>query len=249
MAKLKGKIAVVTGGNSGIGLATARLFAQEGAQVVITGRRMDALASASAAGDHALDPFQGDASNLADLDRLHDVVKERYGRIDVLFANAGISSMGTIDTVSEQQFDELFGVNVKGVFFTAQKLLPLMPDGASIILNSSIAAHRAGPGFSIYAASKAAVTTFARNWTADLRHRKIRVNAIAPGAIDTPIFSNGHTPDQSDGIKAFMATQVSLGRMGQPDEVARTALFFACDDSSFVTGIEVTVDGGLTAIS
>jgi len=249
MSKLIGKVAVITGGNSGMGLATARLFAAEGAQVVITGRRQKDLDAAVQSIGRNIEGVQGDVSRLADLDRLHDHLKAKYGRVDVLFANAGLGKVNPLGNVSEEEFDTTFDVNVKGLFFTVQKLLPLVPDGGSIILNASIAASSGMEAFSVYSASKAAVRSFARTWTADLKARKIRVNALSPGPIDTPIFGKaGLTEEQAAGFKDSLATQVPLGRIGHADEIAKPALFLASDDSSYITGIELTVDGGLNQI-
>jgi NAD(P)-dependent dehydrogenase (short-subunit alcohol dehydrogenase family) len=243
--KLDGKVAVVTGGNSGIGLATAKRFVAEGAKVVITGRRQPELDAAVKEIGGSATGFRGDVSNLADLDRLYDVVKQKYGRIDVLFANAGVGDLVPLGQITEAHFDKLFNINVKGLLFTVQKALPLVPDGGSIILNASIASIRGNAAFSVYSATKAAVRSFARTWTSDLKARKIRVNALSPGPVDTPIF-DGLAPTQTevDRIKEGFASTVPLGRMGTPDEIAKAAVFLASDDSSFVTGIELFVDGG-----
>jgi NAD(P)-dependent dehydrogenase (short-subunit alcohol dehydrogenase family) len=249
MSKLSGKIAVITGGNSGMGLATARLFAREGAQVIITGRRRKDLDEAVESIGRNIEGVQGDISSLADLDRLHDHVKTKYGRVDIIFANAGLGTITPLGTVSEAEFDQTFDVNVKGTFFTVQKLLPLVPDGGSIILNASIAANGGMEAFSVYSATKAAVRSFARTWTSDLKSRKIRVNALSPGPIDTPILGKaGLTEEQVAGWKASLTSQVPLGRIGHVDEIAKPALFLASDDSSFITGIELTVDGGMSQI-
>ena len=249
MSKLSGKIAVVTGGNSGMGLATARLFAREGAQVIITGRRQKDLDEAVQSIGRNIEGVQGDISSLADLDRLHDHVKAKYGRVDIIFANAGLGTITPLGTVSEAEFDQTFDVNVKGTFFTVQKLLPLVPDGGSIILNASIAANGGMEAFSVYSATKAAVRSFARTWTSDIKSRKIRVNALSPGPIDTPILGKaGLTEEQVVGWKESLTSQVPLGRIGHVDEIAKPALFLACDDSSFITGIELTVDGGMSQI-
>lgn len=247
--KLSGKVAVVTGGNSGMGYAAAKLFAQEGARVVITGRRQkDTQAAAAALGNH-VEGVVGDIASLADLERLHDHMREKYGRVDVLFANAGIGSLVAFGDVTPQQFDEVFGVNVRGTFFTVQALLPLIPQGGSIILNGSIAGYKGIEGFSVYSASKAALRSFARTWTTDLKPRKIRVNVISPGPIDTPIFEKaGLNGEQIADYKAHLSQQVPLGRMGHVDEIAKPALFLASDDSSFITGIELTVDGGMAQV-
>jgi NAD(P)-dependent dehydrogenase (short-subunit alcohol dehydrogenase family) len=191
MSKLSGKIAVITGGNSGMGLATARLFVENGAKVIITGRRQKDLDEAVASIGKDIEGVQGDISNRDDLDRLHDHIKSKYGRVDIVFANAGLGKVKPMPFVTEAEFDQTFDVNVKGTFFTVQKLLPLIPDGGSIILNASIAANKGMEAFSVYSATKAALRSFARTWTTDLKARKIRVNTLSPGPIDTPIFGKG----------------------------------------------------------
>jgi NAD(P)-dependent dehydrogenase (short-subunit alcohol dehydrogenase family) len=243
--KLEGKVAVVTGGNSGIGLATARRFVAEGAHVFITGRRQAELDEAVAQIGKHVTGVQGDVSNLVDLDRLFATVKQQQGRIDVLFANAGVPELAALGSISEEHFDKVFNINVKGMLFTVQKALPLFTDGGSIILNGSIAGSKGTEAFSVYSASKAAVRSFARCWTTDLKGRKIRVNVISPGPIETPIFHKaGLTREQIDEFKASQVAAVPMGRMGTPDEVAKAAVFLASDDSSYVTGIELFVDGG-----
>jgi NAD(P)-dependent dehydrogenase (short-subunit alcohol dehydrogenase family) len=249
MAKLSGKIAVITGGNSGMGLATAQLFATEGAKVIITGRRQKELDEAVESIGADAEGVLGDVSRLSDLDKLHDHVKAKYGRVDVIFANAGLGSLAPIDQVTEAQFDETFNVNVKGTYFTVQKLLPLVPDGGSIILNASIASSKGMEAFSVYSATKAAVRSLARTLTTDLKARKIRVNAISPGPIDTPIFGKtGLTEQEIEGFKSGITSQVPLGRIGLPEEIAKPALFLASDDSSYISGIELTVDGGMAQV-
>jgi NAD(P)-dependent dehydrogenase (short-subunit alcohol dehydrogenase family) len=246
MKKLQGKVAVITGGNSGMGLATAQLFAAEGAHVFITGRRQSELdAAVKLIGDNVTG-VQGDVSNLADLDRLYDTVKQHKGRIDILFANAGLGEFVPVAEISEAHFDKVFDINVKGLVFTVQKALPLFQDGGSIILNASIAAFKGMQDFSVYSASKAAVRSFARSWTVDLKDRKIRVNALSPGPIDTPILDG--LGEGKEEVKASLASQVPLGRMGRSEEIATVALFLASDDSSYVTGIELCVDGGMGQI-
>jgi NAD(P)-dependent dehydrogenase (short-subunit alcohol dehydrogenase family) len=247
--KLEGKVAVITGGNSGMGLATAKLFAREGAKVVITGRRQAELdAAVKEIGPTAIG-VQGDVAKLADLDRLYQVVKEKHGKADVVFANAGVGEFAPIGHVTEVHFDKQFDVNVKGLLFTVQKALPLMPDGGSVILNGSIAGYTGSPAFGVYSATKAAVRSFARSWTNDLKDRKIRVNTLSPGPIDTPIFDTvAPTKEQVEQLKTGFASQVPLGRMGRPEEIATVALFLASDDSSFVTGIDLTVDGGMAQV-
>jgi NAD(P)-dependent dehydrogenase (short-subunit alcohol dehydrogenase family) len=250
MKKLEGKIAVITGGNSGIGLATAQRFVSEGAYVFITGRRQSELDEAVKQIGTNVSGIQGDVSNLADLDRLYAAVKKQKGRIDILFANAGVGELAPLGTITEAHFDKTFGINVKGLLFTVQKALLLLQDGGSIILNASIAASKGLEGISVYSATKAAVRSFARSWTVELKHRKIRVNAISPGQIDTPGIRTGMMQNEEQ-IKQFMASQVAtipLGRMGNPDEVANVVSFLASDDSSFITGIELFVDGGAAQI-
>jgi NAD(P)-dependent dehydrogenase (short-subunit alcohol dehydrogenase family) len=249
MNRLEGKIAVITGGNSGIGLATAKRFVGEGAYVFITGRRQTELNIAvNDIGKNVTD-VQGDVSNFADLDRLYSIVKQQKGHIDILFANAGLGEFATLEEISEAHFDKTFSVNVKGLLFTVQKAIPLFKDGGSIVLNSSIAASKGVEGFSVYSASKAAVRSFARTWTVDLRHHKIRVNAISPGPIDTQAFSDlMQNEQQSRQLKKDLVSNVPLRRMGTPDEVARVVTFLASDESSYVTGIELFVDGGAAQI-
>lgn len=249
MNKLEGKIAVITGGSSGIGLATAKRFVTEGAYVFVTGRRQTELKVAVRDIGKNVTDVQGDVSNLADLDRLYSIVKQQKGHIDILFANAGLGEFATLEKISEAHFDKTFDVNVKGLLFTVQKAVPLFRDGGSIILNSSIAASKGVEGFSVYSASKAAVRSFARTWTVDLRHHNIRVNAISPGPIDTPAFSDlMQNEEHSRQLKKDLVSNVPLRRMGTPDEVAKVATFLASDESSYVTGIELFVDGGAAQI-
>jgi NAD(P)-dependent dehydrogenase (short-subunit alcohol dehydrogenase family) len=246
--KLEGKVAVVTGGNSGIGLATARQFAAEGAHVYITGRRQAELDEAVRHIGKNVTGVRGDVSNLADLDRLFATVKQQ-GHLDVLFANAGVAVPAPLGQISEEHFDKTFHINVKGLLFTVQKALPLFTDGGSIILNGSVAASRGTQASSVYSATKAAVRSFARCWTTDLKQRKIRVNVISPGPIETPIFNKaGLTREQIDEFKMSQVAAVPMGRMGTPDEVAKAAVFLASDDSSYVTGIELFVDGGAAQV-
>ena len=249
MSRLEGKVAVVTGGSSGIGLAAAQTFASEGAKVFITGRRQDELnAAVKQIGKNAVS-VQGDVSNLADLDRLYDEVKKQHARIDVLFANAGVGQFSPLGSVTEEEFDKTFSINVKGLLFSVQKALPFFQDGGSIILNASVAGSKGIESLSVYSATKAAVRSFARTWTTDLKARGIRVNVISPGSIDTPILNNVvTTKEELDQLKTNLASGVPLGRMGKPDEVAKAALFLASDDSSFVTGIELFVDGGMAQV-
>ncbi|SFU61446.1 hypothetical protein SAMN02799631_01476 [Methylobacterium sp. 174MFSha1.1] len=244
--KLTDKVAVVTGGTSGIGLATARLFAQEGARVFVAGRRRAELDAAVAAIGPAATGVQADTSKLADLDRLVAQVRAEAGRIDVLFANAGGGSMLPLGEITEAQFDDTFGRNVKGVLFTVQTALPLLAPGASVILTGSTAGTEGTPAFSVYAASKAAVRALARNWILDLKGRGIRVNTLSPGATRTPGLVDLAGPDaaRQQGLLDHLAAQIPMGRVGEPDEIARAALFLASDDASFVNGIELFVDGG-----
>jgi NAD(P)-dependent dehydrogenase (short-subunit alcohol dehydrogenase family) len=244
--KLEGKIALVTGGSSGIGLATAQLFVKEGAHVYITGRRQSELDKAvKSIGAKHVTAVRGDASNLDDLDRLFAQIKQEKGRLDVVFANAGGGSFAPLGAITEELYDQTFNTNVKGVLFTVQKALPLIPDGGSIILNASIVSIKGMPAFSVYSATKAAVRSFARSWTTDLKDRKIRVNVVSPGPIDTPIIDGlVETEEQRQGIRTQLASMVPLGRMGRPDEIGKAALFLASDDASYVAGVELFVDGG-----
>ncbi|MFI6085775.1 SDR family NAD(P)-dependent oxidoreductase [Streptomyces sp. NPDC051217] len=246
MGQLDGKTAIVTGGTSGIGLATAERFAAEGAYVFVTGRRQDALDAAVSKIGPSATGVRSDVANLADLDRLYAAVAEQNRRVDVLFANAGGGEFSTLEQVTEKHFDETFGINTKGMLFTVQKALPLLNDGASVILAASNAASLGNASFGVYGASKAAVRSFARTWAAELKDRSIRVNAISPGTIDTPGI-DGLSPDP-DQLKSFLASAIPMGRVGQPDEVAGAALFLASDQSSFITGIELFVDGGRNQI-
>jgi NAD(P)-dependent dehydrogenase (short-subunit alcohol dehydrogenase family) len=249
MGKLEGKIAVVTGGSTGIGLATAERFAREGAHVFITGRRQAELDAAVKRIGSNVTGIQGDAANLADLDRLYDAVRKQKGRLDIVFANAGIGSLAPLGAITEDHFDSIFGVNVRGVLFTVQKALPLMADGGSVILNASIVASTGAPAISVYSATKAAIRSFARTWTMDLKDRRIRVNAISPGPIDTPGLSGlGETEEQSRQFKSKMIESVPMGRLGSADEIAKAAVFLASDDSSYITGIELFVDGGMAQV-
>ena len=250
MNKLEGKIAVITGGNSGIGLATAKRFVTDGAYVFITGRRQHELDTAVSEIGKNVMGLQGDVSNLVDLDRLYSIVKQEKGHIDILFANAGIGEFARLGQISEEHFDKTFGVNVKGLLFTVQKAIPLFKDdGGSIILNSSIAASKGVEGFSVYSASKAAVRSFARTWTVDLRRRKIRVNVVSPGQIDTKALSDlMQNEEHSRQLKKDLVSTVPLRRMGTPDEVAKIVSFLASDESSYVTGIELFIDGGAAQI-
>jgi NAD(P)-dependent dehydrogenase (short-subunit alcohol dehydrogenase family) len=249
MGKLEGKIALVTGGNSGIGLATAKQFVGEGAYVFITGRRDPELAAAVKEIGQNVTPVRGDASKLDDLDRLFEQVKREKGRLDVVFANAGTAQLAPLEKITEEHFDAIFDVNVKGVVFTVQKALPLLPDGASVILNASIVTTKGWPQWSVYSATKAALRSFARTWAADLKDRHIRVNAVSPGITDTPglneLLVAAGAGDQA--LKRLSAA-APLGRPGTPDEIARAVVFLASDDSSYVTGTELFVDGGIAQV-
>ena len=247
---LKNKVALVTGGSSGLGLATAKLFAASGAQVFITGRRQSELdAAVPQIGDGAT-AVQGDISQPADLDRLYDVIKQKAGRLDVLFANAGVGAFAPMGQITEAHFDRVFGINVKGTLFTVQKLLPLMPNGASVVLNGSITSIKGAPAFGVYAATKAALRSFARTWSVDLRERHIRVNVVAPGTVVTPAYKNelGMNDEQIRQFVAQANSVTPLGRAGTPEEIAKAVLFLASDDSSYVTGVELFVDGGVAQV-
>ena len=243
--RLEGKIAVITGGNSGIGLATALRFVAEGAYVFITGRRQEELDKAVKQIGRNVMGVQGDVSNLADLERLYETVKQQKGRIDVLFANAGVGGFIPLGSITESHFDKIFSINVKGQLFTVQKALPLFHDGGSIILTASVGGSKGVEALSVYNATKAAIRSFARSWTVDLKPRKIRVNAVSPGAIDTPMTRT--TDGSQELIRNFLRT-IPMERMGGPDEVAKAVVFLASDDSSYITGIELFVDGGLAQI-
>ncbi len=239
MGKLQGKVVVITGGSAGIGLAAADLFVKEGAYVFITGRRQKELDEAVKAIGKSVTGIQGDVAKLADLDRLYETVKASGRRIDVLFANAGFGEFLPLGKITEEHFDKLFNINVKGTLFTVQKALPLLNDGGSIILTGSVASVKGTPAFWVYGATKAAIRNFVRGWTVELKDRRIRANVLSPGPIDTPLVSQ-QTPD----VIARIVSTIPIGRIGQPEEVAKSALFLASDDSSFVAGIELFVDGG-----
>ena len=247
--RLEGKIALITGGNSGIGLATAKRFVNEGAYVFITGRREAELATAVKEIGKNVTGVQGDVSKLDDLDRLFAQIKREKGKLNIVFANAGIAAYAPFGKISEEHFDSIFDINVKGLLFTVQKALPLLPDGASIILNASVVASKGLSANSIYSATKAAIRSFARTWTTDLKDRGIRVNAVSPGLIDTPGLNDllASTAAGEQRRKAI-SSNVPLGRMGAPDEIAKAVVFLASDDSSFVTGTELFVDGGFAQV-
>ncbi|MBD1850974.1 SDR family oxidoreductase [Leptolyngbya sp. GB1-A1] len=249
MKRLEGKAALVTGGNSGIGLATAKQFVAEGAYVFITGRRQAELDAAVNAIGENIRGVQSDVSNLADLDRLFATIKQEQGHLDILFANAGVGEIAPLGSITEEQFDKTFSINVKGLLFTVQKALPLLPEGASIILNASLTSIKGTPAFSVYSATKAAVRSFARNWILDLKERQIRVNAISPGVVLTPGYDHlGLSDEQLQEFIDSQAVTIPLGRVGTPDEIAKAVVFLASDDSSFVNGIELFVDGGMAQI-
>jgi NAD(P)-dependent dehydrogenase (short-subunit alcohol dehydrogenase family) len=245
MGRFENKVVVVTGGTSGIGLATAKAFASEGASVFITGRRQGALDAAVKSIGGKVTAVRADMAKLADIDRLYDAVQQRHAQIDVVFANAGGGTFAPLGAIEESHVDEIFATNVKGVLFTVQKALPLLRDGASVILTSSTTSISGAPAFSVYSASKAAVRSFARNWILDLKDRRIRVNAISPGVTETAgldeLFGGG---DQAKSTKDYLASQIPAGRVGQPDEIAKAVLFLASDEASFVNGVELFVDGG-----
>jgi NAD(P)-dependent dehydrogenase (short-subunit alcohol dehydrogenase family) len=247
--RLEGKVALITGGNSGIGLATAKQFVNEGAYVYISGRRDTELAAAVKEIGKNVTGIQGDVSNLGDLDRLFAQIKREKGKVDIVFANAGVATYAAFGKITEEHFDSIFGINVKGLLFTVQKALPLLPDGASIILNASVVASKGLPANSVYSATKAAIRSFARTWTTDLKDRRIRVNAVSPGPIDTPGLNNlvASTGAGEQRLKAI-SSNVPLGRLGTPDEIAKAVVFLASDDSSYVTGTELFVDGGFAQV-
>jgi NAD(P)-dependent dehydrogenase (short-subunit alcohol dehydrogenase family) len=249
MSRLEGKTALITGGNSGIGLATAKQFVNEGAYVFITGRRDPELAAAVKEIGRNVTGVRGDVSNLGDLDRLFAQIKREKGKLDIVFANAGVAKYAPFGTITEEHYDSIFNINVKGLLFTVQKALPLMPDGASIILNASIVASKGLPANSVYSASKAAVRSFARTWTTDLKDRRIRVNVVSPGGTDTPGLNAllASTEAGQQRLKS-LSSSVPLGRLGTPDEVAKAVVFLASDDSSYITGTELFVDGGFAQV-
>jgi len=249
MKKLEGKVALVTGGNSGIGLATAHEFVAEGAYVFITGRRERELAAAVQEIGKNVSGIRSDVANSADLDRLFSQIKSEKGKLDIVFANAGVAKYAPLGDISEELYDSTFGINVKGVLFTVQKALPLIPDGGSIILNASIVGSKGLPANSVYSATKAAIRSFARTWTTDLKARHIRVNAVSPGATDTPGLNEllGSSEVGQQRLK-LLSNAVPLGRLAKPEEIARAVVFLASDESSYVTGTELFVDGGFAQV-
>lgn len=250
IGKLAGKIALVTGGSSGLGLATAKQFVAEGVYVFITGRRQAELDAAANSIGRNVTAVQSDVSKLDDLDRLYATIKEQKGRLDILFANAGGGAFMGLEDVTEEHFDKYFGINVKGTLFTVQKALPLMSCGGAIVLNSSMVSIKGVPGFGVYAATKAALRSFARTWVMDLKGRNIRVNVVSPGTVVTPGYKSelGLNDEQIEGFKAQAAATTPLGRTGTPDEIAKAVVFLASDDGSFVNGVELFVDGGAAQI-
>ena len=248
--KLEGKIAVITGGSSGIGLATAKLFVNEGAYVFITGRRQAELDAAVKEIGRNVTGIQGDVAKLADIDRIYAAVKEQKGKVDIVFANAGIGEFAPLGQITEEHFDKHFAVNVKGLLFTVQNALPLLAEGGSVILNASIVGTKGFPAFSVYSATKAAVRSFARTWSVDLKAQKIRVNVVSPGVVPTPAYnlSLGMSAEQVDQFVESSIPNIPLGRAGTTDEIAKAVLFLASEDSSYVTGIELFVDGGMAQI-
>ena len=249
MGKLEGIIALVTGGTSGIGLATAKQFVGEGAHVFVTGRREQELSAAAKDIGSNVTTVQGDVSKLDDLDRLFARIRTEKGRLDVLFANAGIAKYGRLGEISEEFFDSIFDINVKGVLFTVRKALPLMPDGAAIILNASVVGSKGLSSNSVYSATKAAIRSFARTWTTDLKERRIRVNAISPGTIDTPGLNDLlASADTGKERVRMIQTSIPLARFGKPEEIAKAVVFLASDDASYITGTELFVDGGFAQV-
>jgi NAD(P)-dependent dehydrogenase (short-subunit alcohol dehydrogenase family) len=248
--RLAGKIAVITGGSSGIGLATAKRFVDEGAYVFITGRRQRELDTAVSEVGRNVTGIQSDVSKMADLDKLYAAVKKQKGKLDIVFANAGTGAFAPLDQITEEHFDKQFDVNVRGTLFTVQKALPLLQTGGSIVLNASMVSITGSPAFSVYSATKAAVRSFARTWSVDLKDRKIRVNAISPGIVPTPGYNTslGMTEEQVDQFVASSIGNIPLGRPGTADEIAKAVLFLVSDDSSYVNGIELFIDGGLAQI-
>jgi len=247
--KLEGKIALITGGTTGIGLATAKLFQSEGAQVIVTGRNKDTLSEAQQTLGPNATLISSDTSNLKDIEALAAQVRQRFGRVDILFANAGIAQFAPLEQVTEGFYDSQFNTNVKGLYFTVQKLLPLMPDGGAVLLNASVVSRKGLPAASIYSATKAAVRSFGRTLAAELAPRRIRVNTISPGPVATPIFDKLEMPKEAaDRMSQDLQQEVALKRFGTPEEIAKVALFLASEDASYMVGSEVFVDGGLAEL-
>lgn len=249
MSRLKNKVAVITGGNSGIGLGIALEFKKEGAMGVIVGRNQETLDNAAAKLGNGFIAINADVTNLADLERVFTATAEKFGKIDVVVANAGAGAVGTVATFDEEAFDQAIDINLKSVYFTIQKALPYMNDGGSIILIGSNAAHRAYASFTLYGAAKAAVIYLAKGFSSDLLDRKIRANIITPGTTDTPAFDKFVPAEQMEAVKKHFADQMPIGRIGQPSDIGKTAVFLASDDSSFMLGAELLVDGGMTYLS
>jgi NAD(P)-dependent dehydrogenase (short-subunit alcohol dehydrogenase family) len=249
MARLKDKVAVITGGTTGIGLATAKLYADEGAKVVITGRNEATLKAAEREVNSGTVVLKSDTSKQEEIGKLAKAVKERFGKVDILFVNAGIAKFAPIDQVNEQFFEDQFAVNVKGAYFTIQSFLPLLAKGSSIILNASVAASKGVENASVYSATKAALRSFGRTLATELAPRGIRVNTISPGPIETPIFDKlGLGKEEIKHVQSEFTQDVAMKRMGRPEEVATAAVFLGSDDSSYMTGTELLVDGGLAAL-
>lgn len=249
MSRLRDKVTVITGGNSGIGFGIAQAFKNEGAKGAIVGRKQDTLNSAVAQLGHNFIGINADVTNAADLERVFKVTSEEFGKVDVVVANAGAGTVGTVASLGEADFDKTIDLNLKSVYFTVHKALPYMNDGGSVILIGSNAAHRAYPSFTLYGAAKAAVIFFAKGFSSDLLSRKIRVNVITPGTTDTPAFEKFIPAEQIEGVKKHFASEMPIGRIGQPSDIGKTAVFLASDDSSFILGAELLVDGGLTYLA
>jgi NAD(P)-dependent dehydrogenase (short-subunit alcohol dehydrogenase family) len=247
--QLKNKVAVITGGSSGIGLATARRFVEEGAYVYITGRRQSELDKAKAVIGRNVTAVKGDVANLADLDHLYEVVAREKGVVNIVFANAGFVEHRTVDQITPEHYEKTFNINVRGVIFAVQKALPLMRNGGSIILNASIVADKGLPAHGTYGATKAALRSLAKTWTVELKDRGIRINTLSPGATDTPIIDGQFTSkEQADSAKEAFSSRTPLGRLGRPEELAAAVLFLASDSSSYITGIDLPVDGGFAQV-